>query len=416
MDTEGRSPIHHENFDWGAFTATNKKIQLDGGVYRKKGSDWGDEEGDIVTRFTLFDAMKRVTGKNWQSNWQKVCGYSYYGGYSCHWEDKGDYNYTYGAYTSWAGCVEMRPYPYFTKDTAPTASNPSTLFVPMFAPDETDNRDYYNRGAESNYWPDLLNGNGNDSKRQGYMPKYFEPAPYGTGSAGLGQGPNASCTTQPITPLKDVTEKAGLDAIKDAIDDMAPNGATNVPQGIGWGWRVVSHGEPFTEGRPDSEKGNDKVLIVLTDGANTYYTPSSLGYNDLAGNGSTYSAYGYTKVNQPGETTTRMFMGTSSDVNKSSFSNDNYTTAMTEQMSNVCENAKKKGIIVMTVSLDLSTSDATEKEQIAALKKCSSNSRFRKDASDPSKPAKLFWNATGGNLAEKFKEIADELSNLRIVS
>ena len=33
----------------------------------------------------------------------------------------------------------------------------------------------------------------------------------------------------------------------------------------------------------------------------------------------------------------------------------------------------------------------------------------------PSKPAKLFWNATGGNLAEKFKEIADELSNLRIV-
>ena len=34
---------------------------------------------------------------------------------------------------------------------------------------------------------------------------------------------------------------------------------------------------------------------------------------------------------------------------------------------------------------------------------------------DPSKPAKLYFNATGSNLAEKFKEIADELSNLRIV-
>ena len=28
---------------------------------------------------------------------------------------------------------------------------------------------------------------------------------------------------------------------------------------------------------------------------------------------------------------------------------------------------------------------------------------------------KLYWNATGGNLSDKFKEIADELSNLRIV-
>ena len=28
---------------------------------------------------------------------------------------------------------------------------------------------------------------------------------------------------------------------------------------------------------------------------------------------------------------------------------------------------------------------------------------------------KLYWNATGGNLPEEFKEIANELSNLRIV-
>ena len=30
-------------------------------------------------------------------------------------------------------------------------------------------------------------------------------------------------------------------------------------------------------------------------------------------------------------------------------------------------------------------------------------------------PAKLFWNATGATLSTVFKEIADELSNLRIV-
>jgi hypothetical protein len=32
------------------------------------------------------------------------------------------------------------------------------------------------------------------------------------------------------------------------------------------------------------------------------------------------------------------------------------------------------------------------------------------------KPAKLFWNTTGGNLAETFEDIANELSNLRIVA
>ena len=67
----------------------------------------------------------------------------------------------------------------------------------------------------------------------------------------------------------------------------------------------------------------------------------------------------------------------------------------------------------MTVSLDLSTSDTTEKAQIDALKACSSDSRFRKGSDG--KPAKLYWNATGSSLSNDFKEIADELSNLRIV-
>ena len=49
---------------------------------------------------------------------------------------------------------------------------------------------------------------------------------------------------------------------------------------MAWGWRVLSSGEPFTEGRPDEEHGNDKVVIVLTDGANLYgpETPSAYGY------------------------------------------------------------------------------------------------------------------------------------------
>src|SRR5690606_7680807 len=223
-----------------------------------------------------------------------------------------------------------------------------------------------------------------------------------------------SCTTTAITPLTDVTTAEGKKTITDAIDAMESNGGTNVPEGIAWGWRVVSGGAPFAEGRPDSEKGNDKVVIVLTDGENTYYTPGSLGYNDLAGNKSTYSAYGYTGLTQPGGSSTRLFMGTSAD--KSDYSNDNYSTALNDQMATICTNAKSQGMIVMTVALDLSTSDAQQKKQIAGLKACASDSRFRKDPENPGKPAKLFWNSTGGNLSTTFKEIADELSNLRIVS
>jgi ubiquinol-cytochrome c reductase cytochrome b subunit len=52
-------------------------------------------------------------------------------------------------------------------------------------------------------------------------------------------------------------------------DDMLSGTGLRITEGIAWGWRVVSSPEPFTGGRPESERGNDKVVIVLTDG----YTP-----------------------------------------------------------------------------------------------------------------------------------------------
>ncbi len=414
MDTDGISPIHHENFDWSTMTG-NKKVQLSGGVYYKKGKDWGTQEDQKVTRFTLFDDIQRITGytsvktgteyKCIKKNWWGGC--SQYG-YVDVYEDQP----VYGSYASWQGCVEARPYPYNVNDATPSSSTPETMFVPMFAPDETDNKDSSNRRAENNWWSDVTSSS-NNATRQSYMPKYFSAAAYGTGAAGASEGPNASCTTTAITPLTDVTTTAGKTAVKNSIDAMAANGATNVPEGMAWGWRVVSGSAPFTEGRAETERGNDKVVIVLTDGANTYYTPSSLGYNDLAGNKSIYSAYGYTGKGYNGTSTTRMFMNTSNAIGKTDYSNGNYTNALNEQFTALCANAKSAGIIVMTVSLDLSTNNTAEKAQIDALKACSSDSRFRKGSDG--NPAKLYWNATGSSLSNDFKEIADELSNLRIV-
>ena len=44
-----------------------------------------------------------------------------------------------GAAISWGGCVEARPMPYDVTDDAASTGAPSTMFVPMFAPDESDN-------------------------------------------------------------------------------------------------------------------------------------------------------------------------------------------------------------------------------------------------------------------------------------
>ncbi|TGQ12584.1 MULTISPECIES: TadE/TadG family type IV pilus assembly protein [unclassified Mesorhizobium] len=434
MDLNGVSPIHHEDFDWSTMSSANdpnKYAQKVGGIWYKRGAGWGDTKDQPLTRFSLYSDMTVESDRETvQPPRQYVCDVTNRDG-SCnkgHWVTPSPtYVYTTSRYASWQGCVEARPYPYNDDDTTPDSANPATLFVPMFAPDEAGtlwrdfNRDGINDvssvgyGYGNNWWADWpYSSNPTASQRQSDMRKYFLVKPYGSASASYGDGPNAACTTSPITPLKDVSVAAEKQELDDAIDDMAPTGNTNVPEGLAWGWRTVSSNEPFTEGRPNSEKGNDKVVIVLTDGANTY---SAVGDSGYANNRSTYAAYGYTGLTYPGSgSVTRLFMNTSSAVPKTTYTDSNYTAALDENMQTLCSNAKAAGVIVMTVSLDLVDTKTDEKKAMAALKACASDSRFRRDPTDPSKPAKLFWNSTGATLSDDFKAIGNELSNLRIVS
>ncbi|MGX5804686.1 pilus assembly protein TadG-related protein [Bradyrhizobium sp. Arg314] len=413
MDTKGISPIHHENFDWttmsqmGSPWGSTKYAEKVGDAWYARGTGWDASQKDReLTRTSLYKQMQRVatttsttsctgTGRN------KVCTTT-------------TTPASYASVAGWGGCVESRPYPYNIQDTPASTSNPATLFVPMFAPDETDNNDRSSRPAYSNWHADVSPGT--DAERQRYMPKYFITGTAVTPAYGMNEGPNTSCSTTAIMPLTDVSTTAGATSVKTAINAMAASGATNVPEGMAWGWRTLSSASPFTEGRPETEKGNDKVLIVLTDGANTYYTPNSLRYNDLAGAKSTYSALGYLKPYNTTYSYGRPFLGTSSNVSKTDYSNANYTKAMNEHFATLCNNAKAANIIVMTIALDLDSRNTAEAAQMAALKTCSSDSRFRKDATDPSKPKKLFWNSTGATLSDDFREIGNELSNLRIVS
>ncbi|RWA70641.1 pilus assembly protein TadG-related protein [Mesorhizobium sp.] len=430
MDVYGLSPIANENFDWLTLHAAEKYAEKINGIWYKKGTGWGTEEGQALSRFSLYRDMKVVTSHERIVGSKRVVCDEYRSNNTCERShNEYDYNDTYGPFASWQGCVEVRPYPYNVDDT-PASGGPNntgigvgdlaTMFVPMFAPDEPGNHWKVTQdpdepkpatyGAANSWWNDDPSSPDGPT-RQSNMAKYFQPRPMNAPVLGAGAGPNYSCTTTPITPLTDVANADGLAAVKAAIDLMVPNGNTNVPEGMAWGWRTVSSAAPFTEGRPETERGNDKVVIVLTDGENTYSTVNP----DPAGNKSTYAAYGYTGVGYNRTSVTRLFGGTSSDIGQFNYTSSNYTSALNEQMAKLCDNAKAANIMVMTVALDMSSTDAGDKKAMEALKTCSSDSRFRKDPADPSKPAKLFWNATGATLSDNFKEIANELSNLRVV-
>jgi len=429
LDELGISPMQHENFDWSQMTEARKDdlgdrwAQKVGDVWYKRGDGWGETEDEPLTRFSLYADMLIESGREEIPNTKEyICTKTNKKG-KCtegYWTEP-DYTYTTSRFASWQGCVEARPYPYNQNDVSPSTGTPATLFVPMFAPDEAGHRwrdtnhdgvDDLNGtsyGYSNNWWADWQNTDA--TNRQADMRKYFRIKPYGSSSAGTGYGPNFSCTTNPITPLTDVTVEAGKTAITNAIDAMTPTGNTNVPEGTAWGWRVLSSNAPFTEGRSETERGNDKVVIVLTDGANTY---SAQGGDDYAGNESTYAAYGYTghKFAET-ESDTRLYKGTSSAVSKTSHTSSNFTKALDEHMRAICSNAKGANVLLMTVALDLDETKTSEAKAITELKSCASDSRFRKGPDG--KPAKLFWNATGATLSTVFKEIADELSNLRIV-
>ena len=68
-----------------------------------------------------------------------------------------------------------------------------------------------------------------------------------------------------------ITEDA---TIEDAVDDLtSPEGQTNIPQGLGWAWRVLMPSAPFTEAIPDPPYRRQQAILLLTDGENVGITP-----------------------------------------------------------------------------------------------------------------------------------------------
>ena len=236
----------------------------------------------------------------------------------------------------WKGCVETRmPSKYGehdVADTEPTKTDRSSLFVPTFAIDEPDSSGYQNSYIASGVDPldNSLLGQARKILKYGILTPLAvletEPTVYTSVATSMSgsKGPGNGCVAQPITAL--TNDYRGL---KSKVSALQAQGTTNIMEGVAWGMRVLSPGEPFTEGR-ENEPGVEKIMIVLTDGSNVFG-------NRNTKLGSSYSSFGYLVVGRIGVTA-----GGSSTT----------TGLMNQKTLDACDNAKAAGIEVYTIRLE----------------------------------------------------------------
>jgi Flp pilus assembly protein TadG len=259
----------------------------------------------------------------------------------------------------WGGCVEMRPAPYDVDGSEPTAGTPDTLYVPYFAPDESDTD---TSGWENDYLKDYQSGTPwptpSWKTRQGNQGKYKNPVwqsntrGYRIGNSGYLYGPNSGCEIAPIQRLTTSTS-----TVKTAINNMVASGDTNIAIGLAWGWNTLSPGYPFKDGIAYGTKDYTKIVVLMTDGQQQNLEVGS--YND-----SLYSGIGYIWQNRIG-------LGSGS-------STPQRTVALDNRLSTLCSNMKAKGILIYTIRVEVTdgTSDL--------LQNCATNPSMFYNVSDSS--------------------------------
>jgi len=415
MDTQGLSPIHHENLNWWSHqTNGNTQQKWEGPLYQEK---QGAQPWTTLARFDLYTKMT----------------------------------------IPWAGCVEMRPWPHNTMDTVAVTGSPvsgetlvtatssaddrARLFVPTFAPDEP-NRTYrksngsysydsysypnnyaddwkrvedsgptwlsnntnfsqYDTPATSSYSFDYGNGGNavifsNQNKRQDLVYRYHTGALLDapTQLSGSGRGPNYDCTAKPLTPL--TTSQADAKA---AVDAMWASGMTNIQAGVAWGWRTISPGEPLTGGRDPSDLTNRKYMIVLTDGNNTYNTINNP-------NQTRYAAWGYGKHGRIDEGLTQSDLAGTPYVGQSLNSFEKKMNAHTVQ---TCNNAKNDGVTVFTIAFDVPNGSSV-KEMLNA---CAGSGIVNNQPLLAG--GQFYFDVDGAELQAAMEAIAAQISEIRIL-
>lgn len=263
----------------------------------------------------------------------------------------------------WDGCVENRLPPYDVDDTAPNTSRPETLFQPAFHPDMADN----DPGGHS-YAADTVGGSMIARMRD--TNKYFG----GVNGRGATERSDGSCDARrEVTPLTNNEQQ-----IRRGIRNMYASGWTNIANGASWGFRLISPNAPFTEGRAYGEKSTTKAMVILTDGMQT------MGGRRGAFK-SAYSPFGF--LGEPAVNGTKRLEG------------GNAKEALDRKLTETCEAAKAKNIVVYTITFELNDVDTQN-----IMRGCASDS------------SKYFDVTSSAELAPAFKQIAGNLTEIRVAN
>ncbi len=320
-----------------------------------------------------------------------------------------------------------RPAPHDVEDTRPRLSDPDTLFVPVFHPDETDSRYRWYQEYPNNYVPDSSTSLGSELLNISNPVKYGVPdsiLAYMDGisntvlstlivecadgtdiNLGTGQecndgwagspynpdnwedvtinrdydyysdvdtqiGPGFSCEMSPILPLS-----TNFQTVRNNINSLNASGSTNIAQGAVWGYHALSPSAPFTEGDRYSHSVQ-KVMIILSDGNNVVVA------RENHPGGSDFSAYGYME--------NRRLEGLPRNYDTSDIMD-----TMDERTLMVCDNAKEDGIRIFTIRVSLEDQRSED-----LLQACASTPEDYIDVPDSDR------------LDEAFREITDRISQL----
>jgi hypothetical protein len=152
------------------------------------------------------------------------------------------------------------------------------------------------------------------------------------------------------------------------LNQMQADGETYIPSGLVWGWRALSNEAPFSEGVPSNDKGVRKVIVLMTDGANTHSMEQMGGDWVSHHNGAVYGHWG----------------GDTDNAN--------------QMTSEVCTNIKKADVMLYTISFDVAGDVGIQN----LLQSCAGNGG-------------QFYNADDEvQLSDAFRQIGLALLNLRL--
>ena len=281
----------------------------------------------------------------------------------------------------WEGCVEMRAEPYDVLDTTPSAGIPDTLFVPYIWPDEPDADNDDNNTYQNNYLADATTSNG--AAAQTNVAKYTVPTWHSAADTSFPftSGPNYGCP-KPILPL--TSTKANIET---AIDGMVAyySSGTFIPNGLIWGWHILSPTEPFTEAIAPGERAATTRRSRRSCFSRTARIQSPRTNNH---NKSLFSGYNYTAL----QVNSAYRLGSSTVTTA--------TANLNTRTATLCTNVKNAGIRLYTVTFG-TIPDAAKN----LMRNCAS----------VHKGETLYYHAPSNeDLDDAFAEIGEQLNELHV--